>query len=171
MAIPGSIWVDGVYLRYIGQSGVTRTTNESSGGTVTGVAGSIWVESNYLSYMGTSNRRRRVGSKQGGRPSGAIHGSLWLQGERLHWIDTSGYIRYNHTDVPGYKSGYCDSCSSHDNYSGYNNHYANCGPIGAMICDTLEPGVYFYFEHSNYSGHNNCKHENTCVDIPHENGY
>src|SRR5690606_25891317 len=135
--------------------------------------GSIWIQATYLRYGSQGHGVREVGHRGVKALGKQYSGALWIEGERIHWVDEStGHVTQNHSDS---STGYSDHFGSHsDNgQTTHNNSFGACtiaGGGGICYPDSVSAPfpIFMYWEHSNTKHSNVRSHAN---NYQHTNGY
>lgn len=143
--LPGSIWIDGLYLCFTDSTGTNyRYTPTYSGTTIsTAIIGSMWIDGQYLYYIDANQVQRGIPVITVGTVTGAIIGSLWLDANRLHWIGGSNTHYYGYDD-------YSDSAYSDNGHS--DSQYQTNISYSDTHTDTYNgPHVDTYHSDSNHS--------------------
>lgn len=134
---PGSLWVSGSYLHYVGSTGIEYRGLGGSLGLVSGaVKGSLWVDGDYLHYIDESGYNRRLPRVLGSVVTG-LPGSIWIEGNYPQFLGSTSRNNQVHAN-------YSDS-NAHYDYHGDGYGDAGGTPYNFHI-DGWSGGVW-----SNYS--------------------
>lgn len=170
MTIPGSLWVDGVTLRIIGEDGyqyyyegVVINTAPS-----TSLIGSVWVESNSLMYIDLYRNIRQIQTEAPiGAASGRKSGSLWIVGNKIHWIASDGTEKRGHADISHADIAYSAG-------SAYSDHSNSTSPTAYSDHSNSTPSVQFSDHSNSTSPTDYVDHSNSIDAVPfsdsHSNG-
>lgn len=172
MAVSGSVWVEGDYIKWVDADGVTRmhlgTKMEFLGGT----PGSLWVQGEDLTYIDQSGYRRICRTKIRQEGMIAIKGSFWLERSGvgvtnsgvLHYISDGLRKRMTHSDSNPHSDG-----SDHGDGSGHNDTGSNHGDHFLSHSDQTN-GSAGFSDHQDIGGYHSDGAGTHSDSSPHSDG-
>ena len=161
-AAAGSMAVEGDYLHYMSATAVEwRWLGADVGLQAGSIPGSIWIDDDgMLHYIDDSSHERQCYSNSTPHTdANAVSGSLWIEGDYMHWVYTSGAEKLGHYNVAHVDGN--PHTDDHDDVAHVNIAYGDSGggPHGDTYTDH-DDSPYYVHEHGDW--------DDVHVDTPHD---